>query len=217
MMCMIYDISLIIRASIASLSGDWCDGVLSGPLEFNFFGLRIAAHSSLQVDQPEGMALAACESSLQSECKMALVTEVFGQDCGTVHWLWRLISATRKPPCARGIRRICIAFGLHFIVCKKYYFSPTYGSHVLFHLTCSPSFCIPSVLTSKTLTCAASHAAQGTPQTFQVSYILTSGDVRLLTTQHLSHCPSASQKRQLEAQSNLRYAQATSPALAPML
>jgi hypothetical protein len=57
-----------------SLSEDQCDGVLSGPLEFNFFGLRVAAHSSLQVDQPEGMALAACRSSLQSECKMALVT-----------------------------------------------------------------------------------------------------------------------------------------------
>jgi hypothetical protein len=142
-----------------SPSEDQCDGVFSGPLEFNFFGLRIAAHSSLQVDQPEGMALAACKSSLQSECEMALVTEVFGQDCGMVHWLWLLISAMRKPSSARGARRTCIAFGLHFIVCKKYHFSPTFGSHVLSHLTCSLFICIPSVLPSKTLTCAASHAA----------------------------------------------------------
>jgi hypothetical protein len=117
----------------------------------------------------------------------------------------------RKPSCVRGTRRTCIAFGLHFIVCKKYHFSPTFGSHVLSHLTCSTSMCIPSALMSKTLTCAASHAAQATPQTFQVSYIITSGNTRLLTTQHLSHCPPVSQKRQLEVFSNLRRAQATSP------
>jgi hypothetical protein len=105
-----------------SPSEDQRDGVLSGPLEFNFFGLRIAAHSSLQVHQPDGTALAAmpCYGTLQLECMVALVTEDIGQDYGMV--LWRLISATRKPPCVRGARRICTAFGLRFIVCKKYYF-----------------------------------------------------------------------------------------------
>jgi hypothetical protein len=119
----------------------------------------------------------------------------------------------RKPSCMRGARRTCIAFGLHFIVCKKYHFSPTFGSHVLSHLTCLPSMCIPSPLTSKTLTCAASHAAQATPQTFQVSYILTSGDIRLLSTQHLTHCysqPSVSPKRQLEPRGAVKPSQRSS-------
>jgi hypothetical protein len=128
-----------------------------------------------------------------------LVAEDIGQDCGMVHWLF--ISATRKPLCVRGARRICIAFGLHFIVCKKYQFSPTFGSHVLSHLTCLASMCVPSVLTSRTLTRAASHAAQATTHTRQLSMNPQFWDHSTTHHQHLSHChsyPSVSQKRQLE-------------------
>jgi hypothetical protein len=52
-----------------------CDGIHSGPLSLNlFFGLRIAAHSSLQkVFEPWQLAAMLFQSSLQSECKWALL------------------------------------------------------------------------------------------------------------------------------------------------
>jgi hypothetical protein len=152
-----------------------------------------------------------CYGTLQLECMVALVTEDIGQDYGMV--LWRLISATRKPPCVRGARRICTAFGLRFIVCKKYYFlsyfwlacvvsshllavilHPVYANVQDAHLRCFIC-CF-----GKLQTCGKCHPI----------YILASLNYSLRNIYRTAtHTPRCLQRGSLWCCSNLRSAQAT--------
>ena len=93
-----------------------------GLSEFKLFGLRIAAHSSLQVFETWQLAAMSSQSSTV-RVQMGIVGYMEMGMAGGSGWLWPFVSVTRNPSKAYGAHMCMHYLYLHFIVCKNIHFS----------------------------------------------------------------------------------------------
>lgn len=144
--CMKYDRAMISKAS------SLCDGIHSGQVGLNLFGLRLAAHSSLQeVSEPWQLAAMLFQSSLLLECERAfLATEgrgigLAGGEKAGFKSAVRLCYETATD----GVWRMHIDCARILIVCKN---------NDYYSIAVSPSFCSLSACVCSALISHASHA-----------------------------------------------------------